>query len=80
MGPKKTKILTFDESPEGVQLHAGILRGMGKRTSMNSVWHSGDHKIYWCGSWGDRTYKELYKECQSIIADLEKNHPDLVKE
>ncbi len=70
---KKTKkVLTFDESPEGVQLHAVKLKGYG-----DSVWHSGDHVNYWTGSLHNRTYKELYKECQTVMRDLLKNHPEL---
>lgn len=68
------KVLTFKESPEGVQLHAGRLKGKG-----DDVWHSDDHVEYWCGSWHHRTYKELYNECLSILRDLENNHPDLLE-
>jgi hypothetical protein len=68
----KNKTLTFKESPAGIQLQAGKLRGTG-----DSVWHSNDHVTYWCGSWHDRTAEELYKECQTIMRDLLKNHPDL---
>ncbi len=71
---EKKKVLTFKESPEGIQLHAGKLKGIG-----DAVWHSGDHKVYWCGSWHERTAEELYRECRSIIADLLENHPNLAK-
>jgi hypothetical protein len=58
------------------QNHAGNLKGKKNGTK---VWHSRfkEPKIYWCGSWHERTYKELYKECQTIMKDLEKNHPDI---
>jgi len=68
----KKKILTFKESPLGGQLHAGNLKGSGGK-----VWHSGDHMNYWCGSWHERTAEELYKECQTVMRDLLKNHPEL---
>lgn len=70
----KNKVLTFKESPEGIQLQAGKFKGVGE-----SVWHSDDHKEYWCGSWHHRTAEELYQECRSIIVDLLENHPDLGK-
>jgi hypothetical protein len=69
---KKEKVLTFMESPDGVQLKAGKLKGNGR-----DVWHSDDHNTYWCGNWGKKSYRELYAECKTIIDDLIENHPDL---
>lgn len=69
---KKKPVLTFDESPEGVQLHAGISKKTGR-----PIWHSDNHIDYWSGNWGNRNYRELYKECQTIMRDLLKNHPEL---
>ncbi|MCK9556319.1 hypothetical protein M0R36_11010 [bacterium] len=64
----------------GQQLHVGNVRGI--KVDNNAAWHSRDYpdgKItYWCGSWGERTPKELLKECQSIIIDLLIQHPDLL--
>ena len=57
------------------QLHAGKLKGTGEE-----VWHSElDNGVltYWCGSWHRRTPEELYAECQTILADLLRNHPEL---
>lgn len=69
---KNSKVLTFKESPAGVQLHAGKLKGVGR-----SVWHSDDHVTYWTGSMHTRTAEELYRECQTVMRDLLKNHPEL---
>lgn len=69
---KKKKVLTYEESQSGVQLHAGKLKGVG-----HSVWHSDNHTDYWTGSMHNRTYKELYLECQTVMRDLLKNHPEL---
>lgn len=55
------------------QLHAGKLGGVGR-----SVWHTnhaGTH--YWCPLFGDRNPEELLSEAESVIADLQRNHPGL---
>jgi hypothetical protein len=63
----------------GEQLHAGTVHG-SKTSDGTSLWHTGkrDGKAgYWCGNWHYRTPQELLAECESTIADLLKNHPDL---
>lgn len=61
------------------QLHAGIVHGSKTRDG-STLWHTGtrDGKTgYWCGNWHYRTPLELLRECESTIADLLKNHPEL---
>ena len=58
----------------------GVGKLMGK-TRGRAVWHlREDGKTYWCGLWHDRTPRQLFKECQTILLDLARNHPDLIKE
>ena len=73
-----SKILIKRKQHRTIQLHAGKLKGKG-----DGVWHTKDEPngvstVYWCGSWHDRTAKELYDECQTIMRDLLRNHPELV--
>jgi hypothetical protein len=63
-----------DSPSPSVQLHAGRLKGSGA-----GVWHTNDKCVYWCGKWHNRTAAELHAECLTILADLEKNHPELKK-
>lgn len=56
------------------QLNAGKLRGTGA-----AVWHTtlGTTNDYWCGEWSHRTPRQLLRECETIIDDLLRNHPEL---
>lgn len=58
---------------EFTQLHAGN----STLDRDKSLWHTDSDGKYWCGHWHHRTPLQLLHECQTTIADLVENHPEL---
>ena len=65
--------LTFAEFPVFFQLHAGT-----KQEDGTPFYISDDHKNYWSGIFFQGTAKELLDLCNRTIADLYRNHPELL--
>lgn len=54
------------------QLHAGVSSLDG-----DTLWHTDDNGLYWCGHWHHRTPTQLLNECRTTIDDLLRSHPEL---
>jgi hypothetical protein len=61
---------------EAAQLSAGNRANIPKH-GRGKLWHTNSDGLYWCGSWYHRSPLELLRECESTVADLLKNHPEL---